>query len=237
MCFANMESFIIAIDGYSSTGKSSFAKMIADKMGFVYVDSGAIYRLVALFALENGIIRSGEIDTDALRNSLPSIEVSYDINNSRSEICMNGVNVEQRIRMIDVADCVSAVSALPFVRDWVNDKLHSTTAGINVVMDGRDIGTTVFPNARLKIFMVADAAIRAERRMRQLRKSGVESSFEEVYRNLLERDYADSHRETSPLKQADDAIVLDNSNMTPEDQMSWIKNILKEKFNLSFNEA
>lgn len=232
-----MASFVIAIDGYSSTGKSSFAKMIADRMGFVYVDSGAIYRVVSLFALQEGIIKDGAIDTDRLRESLPMINVSYEIRNSKSEICLNGVNVEQRIRMIDISDCVSSISALGFVRDWVNDKLHKSVEGMNVVMDGRDIGTTVFPDAQLKLFMIADAGIRAERRLQQLKASGSNPSFEEIYNNILERDYMDSHREVSPLKQADDAIVLDNSHMTMEQQMEWIMAIMRDRFKMVFDET
>ncbi len=232
-----MTSFIIAIDGFSSTGKSSFAQMIAKRMNFVYVDSGAIYRLVTLNALQQDLFKDGSIDQNLLKDSLESIDVSYEIKNSKSEICLNGVNVEKRIRMIDVADHVSLIASFGFVRDWVNDKLRKSVLGMNVVMDGRDIGTTVFPNAQLKIFMTADPQIRAQRRVAQLAASGSNPSFDEVYKNILERDYFDSHREVSPLKQAADAIVLDNSHMTMEQQMDWIMSIMREKFNFTFDEA
>ena len=232
-----MESFIIAIDGFSSTGKSTFAKLIADKLGFVYVDSGAIYRLVSLYSLQSGLIKDGTVDIDALSSALPSIQVSYEISDNKSQICLNGVNVEKRIRLIDVAECVSQVSAIPFVREWVNQKLRSSVEGMNVVMDGRDIGTTVFPDAQLKIYMVADARIRAQRRMLQLEAAGEQPVFEDIYSNIVERDYIDSHRKVSPLRKADDAIVLDNSHMTMNQQMDWILSILKDKFNKSFDEA
>lgn len=228
---------IIAIDGYSSTGKSTFAKLIAARLGLIYLDSGAIYRAVTLFALQRGYIADNVIDTAALEQDLVEgeVEISYSKDNpeGRAEICLNGVNVESRIRLLDVSNSVSPIATLPFVRNFV-DSLLRGYGPLGVVMDGRDIGTAVFPEADLKIFMVADAKIRAQRRVDQLLDKGEKADFDEIYRNVLERDYIDSHREMNPLRQAEDAVVLDNSYISVDQQMIWLGWVLKAKFDMEF---
>lgn len=228
---------IIAIDGYSSTGKSTFAKLIAARLGLIYLDSGAIYRAVTLFALQHGYIKDNVIDTPSLEQDLVAgkVEISYNRDNpeGRAEICLNGVNVESRIRPLDVSNSVSPIATLPFVRNFV-DSLLRGYGPMGVVMDGRDIGTAVFPEADLKIFMVADAKIRAQRRVDQLVAKGEKADFDEIYRNVLERDYIDSHREMNPLRQAEDAVVLDNSYISVSQQMIWLGWVLKAKFDMDF---
>ncbi len=226
---------IIAIDGYSSTGKSTFAKLIADRLGLIYLDSGAIYRAVTLFALQRGYIADKVIDTGTLEADLVAgkVEISYNRDNpqGKAEICLNGENVESQIRLLDVSSNVSPIATLPFVRNFV-DSLLRGYGPLGVVMDGRDIGTAVFPEADLKIFMVANAKIRAQRRVDQLRAKGEEADFDEIYRNVLERDYIDSHREMNPLRQAEDAVVLDNSYVSVDQQMIWLGWVLKAKLNI-----
>ena len=228
---------IIAIDGYSSTGKSTFAKLIAARLGLIYLDSGAIYRTVTLFALQSGYITGNVIDNEALKQDIDSgkVKISYSMDNpeGRAEICLNGVNVESRIRLLDVSDNVSPIATIPFVRNFV-DSLLRGYGPQGVVMDGRDIGTAVFPEADLKIFMVADAKIRAQRRVDQLVAKGEKADLDEIYRNVLERDYIDSHREMNPLRQAEDAVVLDNSYVSVEQQMIWIGWVLKAKLDIDF---
>ena len=218
---------IIAIDGYSSTGKSSFAKIIANEFSFLYLDSGALYRGVTLFAIENGFIDDEcRIDVPGLDKAMENLDLHF-----RPEGTFIGDrNIEQDIRSLSVADKVSPIATVPQVRAFVDRKLRESGRNKRIVMDGRDIGTTVFPHAELKIFMTADPDIRAERRAAEMRAKGCDADIETVKRNLLERDYIDSHRETSPLTQAEDAIVLDNSHMTMQEQLSWLKNIISEKF-------
>lgn len=230
-----MPNLLIAIDGYSSTGKGTFAKAIASKLGVLYLDSGAIYRAVTLYSLENGIIEwNGDIKFRTLQEHITHglINISFTrTKNGEDRIFLGDKNVSSRIRDLDVASNVSPISAIPFVRNFVDDQLHrlATKGG---VVDGRDIGTAVFPNADLKIFMTADAHIRAERRLKQMQESGAEATFEQILKNVQDRDYADSHRSFHPLTQAPDAIVLDNSHMTVEEQMVWLDAILKERFNV-----
>ncbi len=230
-----MTGLIIAIDGHSSTGKGTFAKEIAARLGIPYLDSGALYRSVTLYALETGLIGwNGSIDDRALQEHLllGRVEISFFNNrNGESRIFLCDNDVSERIRQMDVASNVSAVAALPFVRNFVDAELHRI-GGKGCVMDGRDIGTAVFPNADLKIFMTADTKIRAERRMRQMEQSGQKVNFNEILKNVTERDFIDSHRAMNPLKQADDAIVLDNSDMTVQEQLVWLDGILQERFNL-----
>ncbi len=230
-----MTGLIIAIDGYSSTGKGTFAKEIASRLGIPYLDSGALYRSVTLYALEAGLIEwNGIINIQALQEHLllGKVEISFfNSINGDSRIFLGDKDVSERIRQMDVAENVSAVAALPFVRNFVDSELHRIGSK-GCVMDGRDIGTAVFPDAGLKIFMTADARVRAERRMRQMQESGQKVNFDEILRNVTERDYIDSHRAMNPLRQAEDAIVLDNSNMTVRDQLVWLDGILREKFNL-----
>ena len=218
---------IIAIDGYSSTGKSSFAKIVANEFSFLYLDSGALYRGVALFAIENGFITDDcIIDVPGLDKALESLDLHFG-----TEGTYIGYRcIEQEIRSLAVADKVSPIATVAEVRDFVDRKLREFGKKKRIVMDGRDIGTTVFPEAEIKIFMTADPMIRAERRAAEMRAKGEEVSLEEVLKNLQERDYIDSHREVSPLSQAEDAIVLDNSHMTIDDQVVWLKNIISERF-------
>lgn len=225
-------NIIIAIDGYSSTGKSSFAKLVAAKWGFLYLDSGALYRGVTLFAITRGLIDSKcVIDEDGLREALKDLELHFENRGEGSKLYMNGKCVERRIRSLAVSSKVSPISALAFVRNFVDNILHEAGRNKKVVMDGRDIGTTVFPNAELKIFMTADPMVRAKRRAAELQAKGEDVKLEDVLKNLQERDYLDSHRAVSPLAKAEDAIVLDNSDMTFDDQMAWITEILESRFN------
>ena len=218
---------IIAIDGYSSTGKSSFAKIIANEFSFLYLDSGALYRGVTLFAIENGFINDEcAIDVPGLEQALADLDLHFGAQGTYiGDRC-----IEKEIRSLAIADKVSPIATVPQVRDFVDRKLREFGKKKRIVMDGRDIGTTVFPDAELKIFMTATPEIRAERRAAEMRAKGEDVKIEDVMKNLLERDYIDSHRETSPLSKADDAIVLDNTDMTMADQMVWLKEIMAERF-------
>ncbi len=224
---------IIAIDGYASTGKSTFARLIASKLGFLYLDSGAIYRAVTLFSMENLLISpEGVISEDILRRTLPFLKISFAIcpDTGTSEVHIGGRCVGGKIRALDVSNNVSRISALPFVRTYVDDILHAYGVDGGIVMDGRDIGTVVFPKAQLKIFMTATPEIRASRRLAELQAKGEAATFEEVLANVKERDYIDSHREVAPLRKAEDALVLDNSDMTIDRQMEWLDGILEERW-------
>ncbi|MGN1210546.1 MAG: (d)CMP kinase [Candidatus Cryptobacteroides sp.] len=225
---------IIAIDGYSSTGKSSFAKLIASELSFLYLDSGALYRAVTLYAIENNLITpSGEIKVEQLARALDSLDIHFVDKGEGFRTYIGDRCVEKQIRSLSVSAKVSPVSALPAVRTYVDERLREIGRSKRVVMDGRDIGTTVFPNAELKIFMTADPVTRAKRRMLELEGKGEKVEFAEVLKNLKERDYIDSHREVSPLTQAPDAIVLDNSDMTLKQQMEWVQDLIRKKFNLT----
>ena len=218
---------IIAIDGYSSTGKSSFAKIIAKEFSFLYLDSGALYRGVTLFAIENGYISDDcKIDVPGLDKAIAGLDLHFGEGGTYiGERC-----IEKEIRSLEVAGKVSPIATVAEVRRFVDMKLREFGKARRVVMDGRDIGTTVFPDAELKIFMTADPMIRAERRAAEMRAKGDQVKIEDVLKNLQERDYIDSHREVSPLTQAADAIVLDNSHMTMDDQMVWIRDVISERF-------
>jgi len=230
-----MTHLIIAIDGHSSTGKGTFAVEIARRLGLLYLDSGALYRTVTLYALQNGQIAwNGDIDYRKLQEDilLGKIDISVAPKpDGTMRVFLSDEDVSGKIRELEVARNVSAIATLPFVRNFVDEQLHRLGAK-GCVMDGRDIGTAVFPNADLKIFMTADAEIRAQRRVLQMEAAGQHPSFEEVLKNVKERDYIDSHRAMNPLRQAEDALVLDNSHMTVEDQMAWLDGILRERFNL-----
>ena len=230
----HIPDIIIAIDGYSSTGKSSFAKIIANEFSFQYLDSGALYRGVTLHAIEKGLIDEDcAIDAPALEASLKNLDLHFGPEGTYiGDRC-----IEEEIRSLAVAGKVSPIAAVAEVREFVDRKLREFGKDKRVVMDGRDIGTTVFPDAELKIFMTADPLIRARRRAAEMEAKGEQADLEEVMKNLLERDYIDSHRETSPLTQADDAIVLDNSFMTMEDQMAWIKEIIADRFGCQDKQA
>lgn len=215
---------IIAIDGYSSCGKSTFAKAIAARLGYIFIDTGAMYRAVTLYALEHGAIRSGIVDEDEVVRLLKEIQITFRFNPERgaSDIYVNGDRVEGKIRTIEVSNCVSAVSAIAEVREMLVKMQQEMGRRKGVVMDGRDIGTVVFPDAELKIFMTADPKVRAQRRYDELTAKGDKVSLEEIEQNVRDRDYQDMHRAISPLRQAEDAIVLDNSQMTVEEQMTWV---------------
>ena len=220
---------IIAIDGYSSTGKSSFAKIIANEFSFLYLDSGALYRGVTLFAIEKGHI--GDDNTITVPGLTSDLE-NLDLHFGPEGTYIGDRCIEQEIRSMRVAEKVSPIATVAEVRAFVDRKLREFGKNGRIVMDGRDIGTTVFPEAELKIFMTADPMVRAMRRSEEMKAKGMDADIQEVLKNLQERDYIDSHREVSPLTQAEDAIVLDNSHMTMEDQMTWLKGIIKERFSL-----
>ena len=223
----HLPDIIIAIDGYSSTGKSSFAKIIAKEFSFLYLDSGALYRGVTLFAIENGLIADDDtINVPELEKQLENLDIHF----TSEGTCIGDRCIENEIRSLAVAGKVSPIATVPEVRNYVDKKLREFGRKKRVVMDGRDIGTTVFPDAELKIFMTADPMIRAQRRADEMKAKGMEEDLNDVLKNLQERDYIDSHRETSPLTQAPDAIVLDNSHMNMDDQMEWIKGIISERF-------
>ncbi len=227
----HIPDIIIAIDGYSSTGKSSFAKLIAKEFSFLYLDSGALYRAITLYAMEHDmVLADGSIDTRSLVAALPDIDIHFEYAPEGSRTFIGDRCVEKEIRTIEVSSHVSPVAVIPEVRDFVDDILVGYGKNKRIVMDGRDIGTAVFPHADLKIFMTANDNVRAERRLKEMRASGQNPDFNEVLENLKSRDFIDSHREKSPLRQAEDAVVLDNSDMTLEDQMVWVKNLVKEKF-------
>ena len=221
----------IAVDGYSSTGKSSFARLIAKEFSFLYLDSGALYRAVTLFAIRNGLTgEGGSVDAGALSASLPEIRITFRNDRDGSHTFLGDECVDEAIRTIEVSSYVSPVAVIPEVREFVDRILRDYGKAGRVVMDGRDIGTTVFPDADLKIFMVADVNVRAMRRLKEMKASGSDADFDTVLENLKTRDYIDSHRETSPLRQAEDAIVLDNTDMTLEDQMVWLRDIVRRRF-------
>lgn len=214
---------IIALDGHSSCGKSTFAKAIAARLGYIFIDTGAMYRAVALYAMEHGAIESGIVDADKIVAMLGEINIDFRFNPQRgaSDIYVNGDLVEGKIRTIEVSNCVSAVSSISEVRQKLVKMQQQMGERKGVVMDGRDIGTVVFPDAELKIYMTADARVRAERRYKELTAKGDNVSFDEIYENVVSRDKADMNRAISPLRKADDAIVLDNSTMSVEEQMAW----------------
>ena len=227
----HIPDIIIAIDGYSSTGKSSFARLIADEFSFLYLDSGAMYRGVTLMAIEKGLIDAGcNVDVDRLSAELQSFDLHFSNTPEGSKTFIGDRCIEKEIRSMEVSGKVSPIATVPCVREFVDKRLRQFGEKKRVVMDGRDIGTTVFPDAELKIFMTADLKVRAGRRASEMIAKGEDVSIETVMENLKERDYIDSHRETSPLTKADDALVLDNSYMTLQDQMDWLRDVIREKF-------
>ena len=227
----HIPDIIIAIDGYSSTGKSTFAKLIASEFGFLYLDSGALYRGVTLYAMEHGIIKDdNSIDLGKLKSALTGLDIRFRSSDKGSLTCIGDRCVEKEIRTLAVSDKVSPIAAVPEVREYVDRKLREFGKKKRIVMDGRDIGTTVFPEAELKIFMTASPEVRAERRLKELLAKGENVSYEDVLHNLAERDRIDSSRETSPLAKADDALILDNSDMTLDDQIKWVKAVLADRF-------
>ena len=223
---------IIAVDGRSSTGKSSFAKLAAREFSFLYLDSGAMYRGVTLFAFEKGFIDGSKIDEASLEVALARLDLHFEHSQDGTKLFSGERCIEREIRGMQVSGMVSPISALPFVRAWVDEKLHAFSRGGRVIMDGRDIGTTVFPNAQIKVFMTASPEVRARRRYEELLAKGQDVSLEEVAKNLQERDYIDSHRSASPLRQAPDAFVLDNSDMTLHEEVVWLRGLIQGKFGI-----
>ena len=219
------DKIIIAVDGYSSTGKSSFAKIIAKKLGYTYIDTGAMYRAVTLFAMENNLLDN----TDQLVQMLDQLQVDFRKDAEGQLTYLSGKNVEKEIRGVEVSNNVSSISKIKEVREKLVALQQELGKNSGIVMDGRDIGTVVYPNAELKLFMTAKPEIRAKRRYKEMQEKGVEVSYEDIFENVKSRDYEDTHRKESPLRQADDAIVLDNSNLSFEQQWEWFEKLLLEK--------
>lgn len=220
-----MRKITIAIDGYSSCGKSTMAKALARKIGYVYVDTGAMYRAVTLFALRHQLFKAdGSVKVDALRELMPEVTISFRLNASTGlpETYLNGQLVEQDIRTMEVSHHVSPIAAIPFVREALVAQQQAMGRNKGIVMDGRDIGTTVFPDAELKIFVTASPEVRAQRRYDELKGKGMDAEYDDILKNVQERDYIDTHREVSPLRKAEDAIVLDNSHLTIAEQDEWL---------------
>lgn len=229
MTTENTPKITIAIDGYSSSGKSTMARCLAAKIGYRYVDSGAMYRAVALYALRNGMVSSDNtVDSRALVSALPGISIDFKVTAGGQHTMLNGEDVEKEIRQMPVSACVSPVAAIPEVRHALVRMQQAMGAEKGIVMDGRDIGTTVFPDAELKIFVRASAQTRAQRRLDELISKGVATTFEEVLANVVSRDHIDETRAESPLRCAEDAYVLDNSTLTPEQQDEWIMKKFEE---------
>ncbi len=225
----NMKKITIAIDGFSSCGKSTMAKDLAREVGYIYIDSGAMYRAVTLYSIENGIFDGDVIDTERLKKEIKDIHISFRLNEEtgRPDTYLNGVNVENKIRSMEVSSKVSPISTLDFVREAMVAQQQAMGNEKGIVMDGRDIGTTVFPDAELKIFVTATPEIRAQRRYDELKAKGQEASFDEILENVKQRDYIDQNREVSPLRKAEDALLLDNTDLSIEEQKKW----LFEQFN------
>ena len=227
----------IAIDGFSSCGKSTMAKDLARELGYIYVDTGAMYRCVTLFAMRGGMFDSdGEVAAAELKLAMDEgkVRVSFTLNatTGRPDACLNGEVVENEIRSMEVSSRVSKVAALPFVRTAMVAQQQAMGKDKGIVMDGRDIGTTVFPDAELKIYVTASAEVRAQRRYDELKAKGMPADYDDILKNVQERDYIDSHREVSPLRKADDAIELDNSNMTIPEQKAWLMEKYREALEL-----
>ena len=220
-----MKKIVIAIDGHSSCGKSTMAKALARRIGYVYVDTGAMYRAVTLYALRHGMIDAeGRVDEQTLEASMDQVKVSFTLNAETRipETCLNGENVEHDIRGMEVSAHVSAIAALPFVRRVMEAQQKAMGRDKGIVMDGRDVGTVLFPDAELKIFVTATAEVRARRRYNELQAKGMDADYDEILKNVQQRDYIDSYREVSPLRKADDALELDNSNITLQQQDEWL---------------
>ena len=228
----HIPDIIIAVDGYSATGKSSVAKLVAKQFGFLYLDSGALYRGVTLCALENGLIDPEKgIDEAALQQALGHLDLTFRAGDGGGTY-MGGRRIEEEIRTLEVSSWVSPVSAIPFVRKYVDERLHALARHGRVIMDGRDIGTTVFPDADIKVSKVASDEIRAKRRYNELVAKGETPTMEAVLKNLKERDYIDSHRETSPLRRAEDAFVMDDTDMTLHEEVVWFEGLIRGKYGI-----
>ena len=225
-----MKKIVISIDGHSSCGKSTMAKHLAKQLGYIYVDTGAMYRCVTLYAMENGLFSGKSLDSDALEQRIDEVDISF-MRDDTGALCavLNGKNVEKEIRSMSVSERVSMVAKQPFVRKKLVEQQQLMGKEKGIVMDGRDIGTTVFPDAELKIFVTASAEVRAERRYKELLEKGDEADYNEILANVKERDYIDSHRAVSPLRMADDAVLLDNSFMTLDQQNQWLLDKVNEQ--------
>ncbi|MDE6536978.1 MAG: (d)CMP kinase [Muribaculaceae bacterium] len=225
-----MRKIIIAIDGYSSSGKSTMARDLASRIGYVYVDSGAMYRAVTLYALRNGMIKEGQLDAAALVAALPDVEIAFNAagEDGRQHTLLNGEDVEKEIRSMEVSGMVSPVAAVPEVRHRLTDLQRSFGRERGIVMDGRDIGSTVFPDAEMKVFVDASPEVRADRRCKELAEKGEPTDYAAVLANIKERDHIDTHRKESPLVKADDAYLLDNDNMTIPEQMTWLLDLYQK---------
>lgn len=227
------KKIIVAIDGHSSCGKSTMAKWLARKVGYIYVDTGAMYRAITLFALKNGFFNADDsINEEGLKAALPEVKVSFRLDEGTGLplVCLNDEIVEKEIRGMEVSNRVSPIAALPYVREKLTAEQQAMGRDKGIVMDGRDIGTAVFPDAELKVFVTASAEVRAQRRLDELKSKGdTTTTFEEVLKNVEERDYIDSHREMNPLRKADDAVVLDNSNMTFDEQNEFLLSLFNER--------
>jgi cytidylate kinase len=226
-----MKKITIAIDGHSSCGKSTMAKDLAREVGYIYVDTGAMYRCVTLYALRHGLFTDNGINEDALRRALPDIHITFRFNAEagRPDTYLNDELVERDIRTMEVSSHVSPIATLGFVREAMVAQQQLMGRDKGVVMDGRDIGTVVFPDAELKVFVTASAEVRAQRRYDELKAKGMEADYADILKNVQERDYIDSHREVSPLRQADDALLLDNSHMTISEQKQWLLDRFRER--------
>jgi len=225
-----VKKIIIAIDGHSSCGKSTMAKSIAQELGYIYIDSGAMYRVVTLYALRKGLINNGVPDAEKLIAELKNIKITFkwDEISGKNTTFLNGENVEEEIRRLEVSENVSPISTIAEVRHEMVKQQRENGTNKGIVMDGRDIGTVVFPTAELKIFMTASPEIRAQRRFQELKEKGQEVDFDSILQNVEGRDEIDSNREVSPLKKADDALILDNSNLSREEQLKWTLEKVKE---------
>ena len=224
-----MKKITIAMDGHSSCGKSTMAKDLAREVGYVYVDTGAMYRSVTLYALRNGLfLADGSIKTAELEAAMPHITIEQKLVDGKTTTFLNGENVEREIRSLEVSNHVSPIATLVFVRTALVAQQQRMGQQGGIVMDGRDIGTVVFPHAELKVFVTASAEVRARRRYDELQQKGMPADYQDILKNVQERDYIDSHREVSPLKQADDALLLDNSQMTIDEQKQWLLERFRE---------
>jgi cytidylate kinase len=227
------KKIIIAIDGYSSCGKSTFARAIAKELNYIFIDSGAMYRTVTLYCMRRGFIRDDSMNLDGIRQELKDIHIEFVYNPdiSEYETFLNSENVEKEIRGLEVSGFVSSISKIPEVRARMVELQRQIGIFKGIVMDGRDIGTVVFPDADLKIFMTASVDIRAKRRYDELIGKGVKVDLDEIRKNIVARDITDENRDISPLRKADDAITLDNSRMTVNEQMEWVRQIIEKKIN------
>lgn len=229
------KAFVVAVDGHSSTGKSTVAKIVAAELGFTYIDTGAMYRAVTLAALNRGWIVNGEVCRELLRKHLPEVKIGFQYNRElqRYETYLNGEYVEKKIREMEVSNHVSLIATVDFVRSYLVEQQREMGRNGRVIMDGRDIGSVVFPDADVKFFLTSSPRVRAERRYKELIEKGTQVSYEEVEANVRQRDYIDEHRETSPLVRTPDAILIDNSQMTIDDEVRFMVEKIKEKLNVS----